>query len=229
MKTKGSFTLIELLVVIAIIAILAALLFPVLSGARERAKRTGCVNNLRQISTAVLMYAHDNSDTLPRLANPNSYQGATCYFYRELIKGYLGMSGPPRPGDELFICPSEKPGPLGENLPSVDYGLDYSDYYFNTWLVGKKFTPVKQPGLTALVTEFPAVVGYSWHQPQFSYVLVNNQPNTYPSLHAAYNNAMNEVSYLDGHLNYIKIYNDGISVSALYNPPAGYDYQWSGN
>jgi type II secretory pathway pseudopilin PulG len=57
--------LIELLVVIAIIAILAALLLPALSGAKERAKRTGCVNNIHQFLLAAHMYANDNDQRLP--------------------------------------------------------------------------------------------------------------------------------------------------------------------
>lgn len=62
---KNAFTLIELLVVIAIIAILAAILLPVLSQAQERGKRTSCLNNLKQIGTASLVYANDNNDWVP--------------------------------------------------------------------------------------------------------------------------------------------------------------------
>src|SRR5271169_4244883 len=62
-----AFTLIELLVVIAIIGILAALLLPVLSAAKQRALRAGCESNLHQLGVAIQIYCGDNSDKLPDL------------------------------------------------------------------------------------------------------------------------------------------------------------------
>ncbi|MCS6831601.1 MAG: DUF1559 domain-containing protein, partial [bacterium] len=62
--TRRAFTLIELLVVIAIIAILAAILFPVFSQAREAARKSSCLSNTKQFGTGILMYAQDYDEAI---------------------------------------------------------------------------------------------------------------------------------------------------------------------
>src|SRR3990172_6305038 len=70
---RHGFTLIELLVVIAIIAILAAILFPVFAKAREKARQTSCLSNVKQMMLGVLSYAQDYDERLPMMwsYNPN--------------------------------------------------------------------------------------------------------------------------------------------------------------
>ena len=91
-QSKG-FTLIELLVVIAIIAILAVLLLPALSQAKERAKRISCLNNLKQLGTAVMIYSGDNNDLVPAAA----YAPASGHspFEAYLLASNIGGNGQP--------------------------------------------------------------------------------------------------------------------------------------
>jgi prepilin-type N-terminal cleavage/methylation domain-containing protein/prepilin-type processing-associated H-X9-DG protein len=74
---KAAFTLIELLIVIAIIAILAAILFPVFAQAREKARQTSCLSNIKQQGLAVLMYVQDNDESFPL----HETVGSDGYFY----------------------------------------------------------------------------------------------------------------------------------------------------
>src|SRR5258708_7839174 len=98
---KRGFTLIELLVVIAIIAILAAILFPVFAQAREAARKSACLNNLKQIGPAMLMYAGDADEVLPPpFTNPVAQPGANpepinagAFGWADLITPYVKNAG----------------------------------------------------------------------------------------------------------------------------------------
>ncbi len=96
MFRKG-FTLIELLVVIAIIAILAAILFPVFARAREKARQTSCLSNMKQIATATEMYTQDYDECYPISIYPSAVGVVT--FYHELMP-YMKNS-------QILECPSE--------------------------------------------------------------------------------------------------------------------------
>jgi len=101
--SAGGFTLIELLVVIAIIAVLAAILFPVFSRAREKARSASCQSNLKQLAVAFQMYAQDCDGFLP-------FNACGSFWMAKIADaGYTSSSG-----SKIFVCPD-----------GANYGVNY--------------------------------------------------------------------------------------------------------
>ncbi len=127
---RSAFTLIELLVVIAIIAILAAILFPVFSQAREKARSTACLSNTKQISLGFAMYNQDYDDGFMATVSerqapstvPDTAEARVPYSYRMILQPYIKSQG-------LFKCPSALPwAPIGPgNWYPTDYGCHFNE------------------------------------------------------------------------------------------------------
>ena len=101
MQRKNAFTLIELLVVIAIIAILAAILFPVFAQAREKARQTSCLSNLKQSATATLMYVQDYDETFPMSLFIDFSPSPPC------TSSFYNAISPYQKNGDIMRCPSK--------------------------------------------------------------------------------------------------------------------------
>ena len=115
-RSRQAFTLIELLVVIAIIAILAAILFPVFAQAREKARQTSCLSNLKQLGLGVLMYAQDYDGTPAQGLDNEPYVNMTRYY------SYTK-------NDQILKCPSSQ---YNEGATAYKQGRNgFGDYVTN--------------------------------------------------------------------------------------------------
>lgn len=165
----GGFTLIELLVVIAVIAILAGILFPVFARARESARQTQCISNVRQLGMAVMQYVQDHDEQFPpRFPNPPAGPAYPCKPCRTI--DWRDYARPYIRSEQLFRCPSDVGippviaadptlgGPVWREPARGGYG---SSYCLNVVMTRvRSIAAIPAPAETYLGAEI-----FPWHSP----------------------------------------------------------------
>jgi len=140
MHGRRGFTLIELLVVIAIIAILAAILFPVFARAREKARQTSCLSNVKQIMLAVQQYVQDYDERMPAHGN-NPVWGEALYPYVN--------------NTQVYNCPSGETDGIGDvaDLGSSGTYLYSWNYYRNSAQNNMKLAQIARPSEAVVILD----------------------------------------------------------------------------
>jgi len=131
-RRRWGFTLIELLVVMAIISILASMLLPTLSRAKEKVRRIYCVNNQRQISLGLRMWADDNNSRYPwQLSASDGGTRGSCATWQHLITVQDQILTP-----KILVCPSDNRDPALDFSANQDTGLRWHGNYAVSYFVG---------------------------------------------------------------------------------------------
>ncbi len=182
---RAGFTLIELLVVIAIIAILAAILFPVFSKAREKARQASCLSNLKQYGLAAMMYAQDYDDTMvPTYIYEPTGPATGC----GNLTGWFHLLEPYVKNNQIRVCPS------GHHTCVWNTPLSYG---VNSLVMYRPLAVITNPADLIHIFEMP-------------YYLEIWDPDTYADYGTAggyvakrHNDGFN-ASFCDGHAKWIK-------------------------
>jgi len=148
-KRVTAFTLIELLVVIAIIAILASILFPVFARARENARRSNCMSNLKQIALGIMQYNQDYDEKMPQQWQDRDGNGSWNPSATIPDQGWGQLVQPYLKSTQIFQCPSETAWASGNATGSNGY----NDYYINLLAANKTIAAFDSPSITVLLGE----------------------------------------------------------------------------